>query len=383
MVLKESYGLVLRSLAKAGNPPFMMPERVAKTPAKVQIKETIGSGPFTFKADEWQPGHKVVFERNKDYVPRKEPADLLSGGKIVKIDRLEWLYIPDNNTTLSALTAGEIDYFEAPPLEYIQILKKNPDIVVQKIDPLGVQGLIRPNHLYPPFNNPKARHALLYLVDQEEFMGSVVGTPDLHLKYCGTFFMCGSENETSAGLEGLGKPNLEKAKQLFEEAGYNGESIVVLQPTDRPQYNAATMVLIQQLRKAGLNVQPKAADWSTISSLRAKNDPPSKGGWHLFITSHGDPETATPLGNNWFNSRCERANPGWPCDPALMDLVDKWARATDKKEQRKLIDDIQIRALETVPYVPYGQYFQPIAVRSNVRGVLKSPHPVYWNIEKR
>ncbi len=66
-----------------------------------------------------------------------------------------------------------------------------------------------------------------------------------------------------------------------------------------------------------------------------------------------------------------------------MDLVDKWARVTDKKEQRKLVDDIQIRALQSVLYVTYGQYFQPIAVRSNVQGVLKTGHPVYWNIEKR
>ncbi len=383
MVLKEPYGIVLRTLAAPSAAPFIMPERVAKTPPNTQIKEHIGSGPFRFKADEWQPGHKTVFERNKDYIPRKEPADLLSGGKVVKIDRLEWLYIPDNNTTLSALTAGEIDYFEAPPLEYIQVLKKNPDIVVQNIDMLGVQGLIKPNHLHPPFNHPKARQALFYLVDQEEFMGAVAGDPELHLKYCGTFFMCGSENETPAGLEGLRKPNVEKAKQLFKEAGYKGEAIVVLQPTDRPQYNAATMVLIQQLRKAGVNVQPKAADWSTISSIRAKKDPPGKGGWHLFLTSHGNPDTATPVGNGWFNSRCERAQPGWPCDPTLMDLVDKWARATDKKEQRKILDAIQVRALETVPYVPYGQYFSPIAVRSNVRGVLKAGLPVYWNIEKR
>jgi len=383
IVLKEPYGLVLRTLAAHNNPPFMMPERVAKTPANVQIKEYIGSGPFRFKAAEWQPGHKAVFERNKDYIPRKEPPDFMSGGKAVKIDRLEWLYIPDNNTTLSALIAGEIDYFEAPPLEYIQVLKKNPDIMVHNVDMLGAQGLIKPNHLHPPFNHPKARQALFYLVDQQQFMTAVAGDPDLYLKYCGGFFMCGSENETSVGLEGLGTPNIEKAKQLFKEAGYKGEAIVVLQPTDRPQYNAATMVLIQQLRKAGLNVHPKAADWSTISSLRTKKDPPSKGGWHLFLTSHGGPEPATPVGNVWFNSRCERANPGWPCDPKLMDLVDKWARATDKKEQRKLLDDIQIRALETVPYVPYGQYFQPVAVRSNVRGVLKAGIPVYWNIEKR
>jgi len=383
MILNEPYGLVLRTLARAGTGCFMMPERVAKTPPNTQIKEYIGSGPFRLKVDEWVPGHKAVFERFKDYIPRKDPPDYLSGGKVAKVDRMEWIYIPDSNTALSALTAGEIDYFESPPLEYIEVLKKNPDIVVYNFNKLGFQGLIRPNHLHPPFNNPKARQALFYLVDQEEFMRAVVPSPDMYLKHCGTFFMCGSENETNAGLEGLRAPNIEKAKQLFKEAGYNGEKIVVLQPTDRPQYNAATMVLIQQLRKAGVNVQPYAADWSSIASVRAKKDPPGKGGWNLLLTTHGNPDTATPIGNVWFNSRCERANPGWACDPTLMDLVDKWARATDKKVQRKILDDIQIRALESVPYVPYGQYFQPIAIRSNIKGVVDSCNPVFWNIEKR
>ncbi len=73
--LKEPYGLVLELIAKMSSyVPFMMPKRLAETPPDQQIKEQIGSGPFKFVQSEFQPGVKAVYEKNRDYVPRKEPA---------------------------------------------------------------------------------------------------------------------------------------------------------------------------------------------------------------------------------------------------------------------------------------------------------------------
>ena len=268
------------------------------------------------KQDEWQPGHKVVYVKNPDYVPRSEPPDYLSGGKIAKIDRLEWLYIPDNNTALSALQAGEIDYFEAPPLDFMEPLQEQPRRDGAADRPLGAQGIIRPNSAQPPFNNYKARQALLHLVNQDQTLRAVVGSEKYYMKFCGSFFMCGSANGTEVGSEGLKDFSIEKAKQLLKEGGYNGEKLVVILPTDRPQYNAATMVLIQNLRKAGVAVDAQAMDWSTALGRRAKKD-----GWNIVITTHGGPDTTIPIGNVWFNSRCEQANIGWACDPELEKLV--------------------------------------------------------------
>jgi peptide/nickel transport system substrate-binding protein len=180
------------------------------------------------------------------------------------------------------------------------------------------------------------------------------------------------------------KPDYAKAKALLAQAGYvAGQKIVVLQPTDRPQYSAAMTVLVASLRKAGVNVDIQAADWSTISVRRAKKDPPDKGGWHLFITTHGGPDVTTPSTNAWFNSRCEQANPGWACDPELEKLVDGWMRELDPAKRHARIEQIQARAFESLPYIPFGQFFQPIAFRKNVTGVVEASVPVYWNIDKR
>ncbi len=381
--LKERYGLVLETLGKAANPMFVMPERIAQTPATTQITETIGSGPFIFVREEWRPGNRVVYRRNPDYQPRSEPADYLAGGKRALLERVEWLYIPDQNTALAALNAGEIDYFEAPPLDFVSILERNRSVRLIQIDPLGTQGLIRMNQLHPPFNDPRARQAIAHLVRQEDYMRVVVGNPRLYRPFCGSFFMCGSGNGIEVGSEPYRQPNVERAKELLRQAGYNGERIIVLQPTDRPQYNAAIMVLIQSMRRAGINVDAQAADWSTILARRARRDPPDQGGYHIFVTTHGGPNTTMPSANTWFNSRCERANPGWACDMELDGMVAEWSRESDPEARRPTLERIHRRAWESLPYIPYGQYTQPIAVRSNIHGVLEAGLPVYWNIEKR
>src|ERR1700731_3291005 len=125
--LKEPYGLVLESIGKPSSyTPFMMPKRLAETPPGQQIKEKIGSGPFKFVAAEFQPGVKAVYAKNTDYVPRKEPPSWTSGGKVVKVDRVEWITMPDAQTAVNALQSGDLDFIEDPPWDLLPVLAANP-----------------------------------------------------------------------------------------------------------------------------------------------------------------------------------------------------------------------------------------------------------------
>src|ERR1700733_3849111 len=106
--LKEPFSLLIDALAKVSSlAPFVMPERLANTAPFTHITEEVGSGPFKIVKEEFQPGHMVVYVKNTEYVPRKEPPSWASGGKVVKVDRVEWLYIPDAMTKVAALNAGE------------------------------------------------------------------------------------------------------------------------------------------------------------------------------------------------------------------------------------------------------------------------------------
>ena len=383
--LKTPFPLMLNALGKlSSNVPFMMPERIAKTDPFQQIPEAIGSGPFKFVKEEWVPGNKAVFVKNPDYVPRHEPPSLAAGGKVAKIDRVEWLYIPDTATATGALKAGEADWYEQPTQDLLPIFAGDPDIKVAIVDPLGNVGVLRFNQLLPPFDKPKMREAVLNLVNQKDYMEAVAGDPK-YWKTCAAIFVCGGPFETEAGAdELLHAPNLDKAKALIKEAGYNGEKIVLLTATDQPIVQAQALVTQQALLKAGLNVDLAASDWGTLITRRASKEPIDKGGWNIFHTWTSAPDNMSPALNAAVRGNDGKAWFGWPDDPKVEGLITDWFKAADFEAQKKLAADIQVEAYSNeIPYVPTGQFVIPTAYRSNIDGVISSPIPFFWNVEKK
>lgn len=384
LTLSEPYGLVLESIGKiSSNVPFMMPKWLAETDPFEQIPESIGSGPFKFIKEEWVPGSRVVYVRNEDYVPRDEPVSAAAGGKIAKVDRVEWHYIPDPQTAMSALINGEVDYYENAPPDLVPLLEQSPNVVVGVLDPLGNQGMLRLNHLHPPFDNPQIRQAVLWAMNQEMYMQAAVGNPDFY-SLCYSFYPCGTVFATEAGTEPLREYNPDRAREMLAEAGYNNEPVIILQPTDIPVTNAASLVTAQLLRDIGMNVQLQAMDWSTVTSRRAIRDAPGEGGWNIFHTwwIGGDifnPVIATGLSGGGV----ERAWFGWPDDPELEDMRAAFARETDPERQKQMAEDIQLRAFDTVTHGNFGTWFNPVAYRDNISGLIPSPVQFFWNIEKQ
>ena len=381
MTLHEPYGLVLDSIGKiSSNVPFMMPKRLAETDPFEQVPEIIGSGPFKFSKDEWVPGAKVVYLKNEDYVPRSEPASGAAGGKVVKVDRVEWIYIPDPATGMNALINGEVDYFENPPPDLAPMLAQSPGVIVEINDPLGSQGMLRMNHLLPPFDNPKIRQAVLQSIDQEVYMRAAVGDPKYYT-LCVSYYACGGPLETEAGAEMLKNPSLEKAAQMLKEAGYDGTKVVIMQPSDIAILSAFSLVTAQRLRDIGMTVDLQAMDWSTLTSRRAKKDPVDQGGWNIFHTWWIGGDILNPvLATGLSGGGVERAWFGWPEDRRIEEMRSQFARETDPDKQKALADAIQTRAIEIGTHGNVGTFFVPVAYRDNVKGLIKSPVQFFWNI---
>src|ERR1700730_5972482 len=189
---------------------------------------------------------------------------------------------PTRRTAAAALNAGEADWYEQPPADLVPVFAANKDIVVTTVDPLGNHGILRFNHIQPPFENLKLREAVLNLVDQKDYMGAAAGDPK-YWKTCASLFGCGTPFETTAGADPLLKgPNPAKAKQLIQEAGYKGEKIVLLSATAQPIVHGQALVTLDALRKAGLNVELQANDWGTLITRRTSKEPVEKGGWSIF-----------------------------------------------------------------------------------------------------
>src|SRR5947209_6536751 len=270
--LKEQTGLLIFALGKpSSNVPFMMPKRVADTDPNTQISDFTGSGPFVFKTDEWKAGDKAVYVKFDKYKPRSEPASGLAGGKVVKVDRVEWLAISDQQQAINALLGGEIDYIEAPSHDLLPLVKADKNVKLVDWNPLGNQYTFRPNHLHPPFNNPKIRQALWYAFNQKDFLDAVIGNPDYY-KPCRAIFICGSPLASETGMQGLLESNFEKARALLKEAGYDGTPIVLMQSTDLVVLTNLGPVAKSLMEKGGFKVDMQSMDWQTLVARRAKKD---------------------------------------------------------------------------------------------------------------
>jgi len=381
--LREPFALLIPALSKVSSlVPHIMPERLANTDPFTQITEMIGSGPFKFVKEEFQPGNKVIYVKNTDYVPRKEPPNWASGGKVAKVDRVEWLLIPDNATASAAFTAGEVDWWEAPPNDYFAQLSANHDVNLVNVNVLGQMTMLRFNQLHPPFDNVKMRQAILAVTDQKEYMSAVAGDPE-NWSVCPSFFTCGGPMANDAGSEALTGPrDLDKAKKLIAEAGYKGERIVLLQATDTLSSNAPGLVTADLFRKLGLNVDVQVMDFGTLVTRRASKEPPDKGGWSVFATGWVGVDQIDPATNQGLRANGGDAWFGWPTDPKLEELRAQWLAAPTSEARQKIAADIQRRAFEVVPYVPLGKYVTNTALRKNLTGLIKAPPILMWNIEK-
>lgn len=382
--LKKPFAYVLEAMGKpSSNVPFIMPERLAKTDAFTQVTDPTGSGPFKMVKAEWVPGNKVVYVKNTDYVPRKEAPSWAAGGKVVKVDRVEWLYIPDSATAANAINAGEVDWWQQLPPDLVPLLSRNKDIKIENTDPLGSMGMIRFNHLQPPFNNQKLRQALLYVVDQQDYAIGIAGDPK-NGKPCASYFTCGTPLASDAGSAVLsGKRDLDKAKALVKESGYKGEKIVVLDATDQPIVHPQALITTELLKKIGLNAELQAGDWGTLITRRSSKEPVEKGGWSIFHTWWVGPDQATPALNSALRGAGEKGWFGWPTDPEMEKLRDAWFDASDLAAQKKIAQQMQMRAWTTVPYIPTAQFTIPTAYRTNLSGLLVAPMTLMWNVDKK
>ncbi|MFK7874217.1 MAG: ABC transporter substrate-binding protein [Paracoccaceae bacterium] len=381
--LNAPTGLLELALAKpSSNVPFMMPARIAATPGSEQITEYVGSGPFMFNNEEWEPGTKVVYEKFDAYLPRSEPTDGFAGAKLAKVDRVEWTPNRDIQQAVNALIAGEIDIIESVPPDLLPILEEAGESYTKIPNEAGLQYTFRFNVLHPPFDNPKIRQAVLYAFNQEDFLDATIGNPDYY-QTCKAMFVCGLPFETTAHMDGLLESDFATARKLLEEAGYDGTPVVLMHSTNVPVLTNLAPVAKDLLEAVGFTVDMQSMDWSTLVARRSKKDAPADGGWNAFATAWDAGDLFNPLAMAFLNSSCDNALFGWPCDDNIEKLRDDFARSTSFDDQKVIVENLQKAWVEYPTHVHLGQFNTPSALRNNIDGYLQAGVPVFWNVEKK
>lgn len=372
--LNTPYPYVLDALSElSAVVPFMMPKRIAETDPYTPITEYIGSGPFIFQKDEFVPGKKAVYIKNEAYVPRDEPASWAAGGKVAKVDRIEWVSFPTPKKTIDALLQNKVDYLEAPDPKLVAPLEKSKNIIVGRTGPAPFIGFARFNHQIPPFDKAEIRRAVMMAMDQNDYMKAAIGSKK-YWNTCYSVFPCDSPLASDAGSDFFKNGSMEAAKKALQQAGYDGTPVVILNSKDIPVIERFTQVTADKLRKIGMKVEVRDTNWAEMATQRADHD-----GWNLFHTfwtaeDLSDPTKIAFSGdpvNGWF---------GWPTDAQLERLRSNYVREEDPEQRKSIAVKIQER-LWTIGASAYlGEFHLPVAFRKNVHGAIIAPVQFYWNI---
>ncbi len=370
--LTRPFGPMLDALGKASSYPcFVMPERLARTPAATAISEIIGSGPYRFKADERVSGSQLVYERYGRYVPREGTPSMTAGPKLAHFDRMEWRIITDAGTAAAALQAGEVDWLEQVANDLRPVVQRHREVVVDRLDSSGIKAMLRPNHLHAPFDTAERRRALLPAIAQADYMTAIMGGDRAVWRDGVGCFPVASPMASDEGIAAVSGPrSADAAKSALAAAGYRGETVVFLHATDVVNTNAISIVAIDALQKAGMSVAPATSDWGTVLARRARKEPPDQGGWNVMVSLFAGADLMNPGAHLLLRGNGDGAWFGWPTSPALEALRDEWFDAP-AEAQAGLGRRIQAQFWQDVPYWPLGQYFTSSAWRRSLTGVME------------
>ena len=382
--LKQPFPLLPLALGKAGVPMCaMMPERLANTDPFTAVTEMVGSGPFRYVANERVPGSLNVYAKFDGYVPRPDgPAAWTAGPKAVHFDRVEWAYIPDPATASAALINGEAMWQEYAYADQAPVLKRGRNVRVEVKDRTGFVNMMRLNELQPPFNNPAIRRALWSAIDQDAYMPAIVGTDDPGLiRNPLGFFGPGTPMASDAGMGALTAPrSTDKARQALRDAGYNGETVLLMVPSTSPALSALGQVAAAMLKDCGMTVDVYAVEFNAMLSRRTRKDPVGDGGWSAYVTNWVGLDWLNPAVHISLRGNGEAAAPGWPSSPRIEALRDQWLAAPDLQAQQATCRDIQAQAFADVPYYPLGAFLQPTAYRTDAITGLSEGFATFWHV---
>jgi peptide/nickel transport system substrate-binding protein len=280
------------------------------------------------------------------------------------------------------MTSGEMDCWEAPTGDLLPLLERQRHLKRELVYDAGTAPFCRFNHLYPPFDNPAIRRALLPAIGQESAMIAAMGDdPSMRKVPCG-FFPPGSPMASNEGMDNiLPQPDYDRARRELKAAGYKGETVALMAVTDIPTTKAISDVVADAMRHAGLTADYQALDFGTLAQRRASKKPRSEGGWNALCTIPSAVDFFTPATHYMLRGNGENAYFGWPTSPRLEELRDAWFDAPDLAGQKKIAAEMQAQAFVDVPYIPLGVFYNPSVYRRDVTDILHG-FPIFWNMRR-
>jgi peptide/nickel transport system substrate-binding protein len=392
ITLTAPTGLLMAGLGYVGGRQLnIMPKATSeKFPGAELVTDFNASGPY--QLINWDQGNEIIMDRFEDYVPRTEAPSYRAGAKLAYFDRLHMLEIPDQQTRVSALLTGEVDYLSEISPDFYELMQENSDKVSISLNPPGTRPDLMFNMHDPLIGGPAGergkliRLAIQAAVDAEDIM-RVYGPRELW-KLCPSLWFC----DTVWGPAGINEERYNvadpaRARELLKQAGYNNEPIVITNPTDLPVLAPQAAILEQQLEAVGINASILVADWATILQHHSSGE-----GWQIF-TDAATSNLYHPLVTHVLGATKTSTNypPDYVTGVKLLALKKEFAEAIDLDAQLAIARKMADLFWEDPPTIILGQLFALWVYDNDIKGFeargapVQSPilYNLWWDDAKR
>lgn len=369
----EPYAPFLNILASpVSNQKFVVrAEEVVEEFGSDVIDRHVGTGPY--KYEEWVPDQKLVLTRFEDYTPSSREASYFAGKRVPYLDKIVFNFIPDAQVRVSGVQTGQFHFAEEVPRDQYPLFKADQNIDNVIIYPDRMSMLIF-NNAEPPFDNKYARQAIAYALDFEELGYAMIGDPQFWRLESALHEEGNPWHVPDAGDGIYGVYDPEKAKELLDKAGYNGEPLVILSGQDNEMERQGAIAIQDQLEKIGIEVELQLFDRPTVVERRAK-----KNGWHMhlspFIKVVPDPQ----IHQGWTGTNKWISNWDSKESREMDQIFSEMLREVDYDKRYKIMERMQSELWDSVPYFNILDYSRLHIKRAELKNFKAGWQPFFWN----
>lgn len=363
LTLEKATSDVLIILATKAQFPAIMPAELIETAGAEGVDEYIGTGPFKF--EEWRQDQYVHLVKNDDYQALEEEASGLSGKKEAFVEDAYFHFVTDHSTRIAGIQTGQYDIADSIPLESYDQLNSSDDVEVHAYDSGALTAFYNTNEGL--LADVAIREAITTALNMEEILLASFAEEELYSLHPGYMNPSQEQWETVAGEDIYNTADVEKAKQLLEDAGYNGEEITLLTTKDYGEMYSSTLVIQEQLRQIGLNVTVENFDFPTF--LERKNDFTT---WDIFVASTGyqlTPPQLLAVTPDWAGTE----------DPKITELLAEIRSAETSEAAQEKWNELSEFLYEYLPSTVLGHYKSLIATTNELEGFTVFEAPIIWN----
>jgi peptide/nickel transport system substrate-binding protein len=365
--MNDPLGTFATMLARQNQGCGIYPKSVIDESTDESLADYVGTGPFQFV--EHIPDRHVHYARFDDYTDRPEPASGYAGSKTVYLDEMFFQPVPDEAARISGLQTGEYHYLESIIPDHFDTLADDDRVAVELLSPTS-WGTLVVNHSEGIMSDPAMRTAVQTALEHDQISLAAYGDGYYRLDP-GVMFQ-ETAWHSMAGEDRYSPGDPDRARELAEEAGYNGETIRLMATQEYAYMYGIAIIAEQQLEDAGFDVEVAVVDWATL--VERRNDPAE---WDLFttgITFRIDPVLLPfMMGTTW---------PGWWGSDRKVELTRQLQREVDYDDRFAIWEDLQELFYEEVPLIKISDQFNLNAMSPNVRGFqpFVQLSPFFWNV---